>query len=98
VAARTEFKREANPAREYLVVNWYEDPKGKVDIGTLYGDYKKYCQTNAFHPLSRTNFGGEVRACFPNVSRVRLTTQEDKERPYAYTGISCNMQGFYPGS
>ncbi len=87
LSARKEFKREANPAREYLVENYIEDPNRHVEVGRMYEDYVKQCKDNGGYPMGNTNLGREVKACFPNVKRVRLTTKENKSRPWAYKGV-----------
>lgn len=88
ISARKEFKREANPAREYLMENYIADPNGHMEVGRLYEDYVRKCKDNGGYPLNNINFGREVKACYPNVVRVRLTAQENKSRPWAYKGVS----------
>ena len=88
VAAREEFKQEANPARTYLEQHLVEDPDSDVLVGPVYQDYKEFCEEYGYRPLGATTFGREMKACFPRMERIRLSPQSDGKRPYAYKGVN----------
>ena len=93
-AAKTEYQREVNPARQFLEEE-YEEANMQVTLTDLYDKYTFFCQDNGYKPLNCSHFGREVKAVFPHVIRARvqacdmprLHPHSSPGRPYVYRGI-----------
>lgn len=41
--------------------------QGAVPVGMLFDEYKKFCESSNYRPLSKINFGKELRDAFPTI-------------------------------
>jgi len=81
-----EYRRDANPARAYLLENYQPSNNDEyVGCETLYNDYKSYCDSKGYRPLSDRTFGKEVHRAFPDVERKRIGGRAARE--WAYDGL-----------
>jgi len=81
-----EYRRDANPARAYLLENYQPSNNGEyVGCETLYNDYKSYCNSKGYRPLADRTFGKEIHRAFPAVERKR--TGGRLAREWAYDGL-----------
>jgi len=83
--ALEEYRREANPAREFLVEFIKQSQFGQVCTDTVYRIYKKWCKESDYQPLNARQFGKEVRKIFPHADRVQLGGRES--RSYFLKGL-----------
>ena len=86
-AAKEEYRREANPARTFLEEYVEPDPDASVQTDLLYRSYTEFCQTHGNRKLNESNFGKEVKGCFPQMRRERPSRGAGKTRPYHYKGV-----------
>ncbi len=69
--ARTDFRRESNPAGLFLEEHCYVDSHGQVGTSQLYRLYQEYCGENGYMPLNAGNFKKEVLRNFKGVQEIR---------------------------
>jgi P4 family phage/plasmid primase-like protien len=82
-----EYRRDANPARAYLLENYQPSNNGEyVGCETLYNDYKSYCNSKGYRPLADRTFGKEVHRAFPDIKRKRPGS--GNSRDWMYDGIT----------
>jgi putative DNA primase/helicase len=79
-----EYKRESNPARQFLTESFETNAEGTVLCATIYEDYTQWCSERGFRPLDDTKLGKELRKVFPGVERRRDTSGE---RRWRYCGL-----------
>lgn len=84
-----EYRREVNPARQFLLDHVKIDADCHVHCKQLYAYYSEWCGENGYRKINEKNFGREVFRIFKNIEKVRKTF--GAERPWAYDGI------FYSG-
>ena len=82
-----DYKRETNPAREFLYENYEADEEGIVDTQKIYAEYAQWCRDCGYHALGERNFGKEVRRVFPQVQRIRKRNDFGTLH-YVYCGIT----------
>lgn len=81
-----EYRRDADPARAFLLENYIEKPDGMgVGCSELYNAYKQYCQDNSCRPMNNRTFGRHVSRIFPDSNRTRQRKGADRE--YVYEGL-----------
>lgn len=81
-----EYRRDADPARAFLMVSYSESPNGDyVSCSALYKSYAEFCKDNGCHAMNERTFGQHVRRIFPKVERRRMGTQQ---REYVYWGLT----------
>ena len=52
------YRKESDSVAMFLDdESWQASPDGKIGKDTLYSDYRGYCQSAGYHPLSKNNFG-----------------------------------------
>lgn len=72
-----DFKRESNPAREFLTESYEVGTSDDVvSSSVIYDDYRQWCGGRGFKPLDATNIGKEIRKTFPKAERRRETKGE----------------------
>ncbi len=84
-SALEEYRREANPAREFLAENLEEVEHYQIPSDEVYRVYKKWCKEFDYRPLDARQFGKEVRKNFPKSDRVRI--RDGEGRSYFFRGI-----------
>ena len=90
-----EYRRDANPARTYLLENYQPTNNGEyVLCETLYREYAAWCKDRNYHPLSDRSFGKEVRRAFPDVERKRTGGRDARE--WAYDGLVSYVSQVIP--
>jgi len=86
--AKKEYRRDINPAREFLEVFYREaaEETGGLD---LYTDYEKWCGKSGYKTLGSRMFGKEVKRVFPKSESRKSGTinPETKKRHTVYTRI-----------
>lgn len=81
-----EYRRDSNPARAFLLENYIaSDNSEYVGCETLYNEYKSYCDSKGYRPLSDRTFGKEVHRAFPAVEHKRIGGRAARE--WAYDGL-----------
>jgi putative DNA primase/helicase len=85
VQERETFRRESNPARQFLEDTCQCDPRDSVSKQMLYTEYHEYCAARGVRPLNEANFAREVQSVFPSVTVSR--PREDGSRPRIYKGL-----------
>ncbi len=81
-----DYRQDADPARAFLLENYTHSPNAYgIVCDTLYGEYRTWCQSNGYCPLSNRQFGKQVRRVFPGVDRERPGSGTN--RPYVYRGL-----------
>lgn len=83
--ALADYRRETNPAREFLEENLQRDEECKVSSSKLYEFYKSWAHSSGYHPFGATQFGREVHRVFPHIERKQL--RESNTREWYYVGI-----------
>jgi len=80
-----DYKRESNPAREYLTESFEAASADNVfSCTSIYTDYKEWCHERGLKPLDDTKFGKELRKVFPGVDRRR---ESSGQRSWKYHGL-----------
>jgi putative DNA primase/helicase len=80
------YKRESNPAQEFLTESYEAaDASNSILCASIYDGYQEWCRALGLDPLDDTSFGTELRKVFPKVERLRETTGL---RKYRYHGLS----------
>ncbi len=85
--AIADYRLESNPAREFLVENYEENPAREQYTKKIYKEYVQWCEDSGYRPLSDRKFGKEVQRAFPQAQRCRVR-DELGQRCYAYHGIA----------
>jgi putative DNA primase/helicase len=87
-----EYRRDANPARAYLLENYQPSNNGEyVGCETLFNDYKSYCNNKGYRPLSDRTFGKEVHRAFPDIKSKRPGSGNTRLRVYeGITSVTSN--------
>jgi putative DNA primase/helicase len=81
-----EYRQDADPARAFLSERYTFSPNAfGVECGTVYKEYKSYCESNGCCALSNRQFGKQVRRVFPEVDRDRPGSGGN--RPWLYRGL-----------
>lgn len=78
------YRREVNPAREFLLEHLEPHPTTAVRTKSLYDLYRKWTDQNGNQPMAATVFGREVFRAFPEVVRER---SPGGDRHWRYTGL-----------
>lgn len=79
-------RRASNPALAFLEERCRADQAGQVPCSQLYSRYAAWCEHQRLRPLTKQQFGQEVRRTFPAVRRVQR--REGGDRQYYYVGLS----------
>ena len=79
-------RRTSNPALAFLEERCRADQAGQVLSAQLYSRYALWCEHQRLRPLTKQQFGQEVRRNFPAVQRVQR--REGGDRQYYYVGLS----------
>jgi len=83
--AVTEYRKETNPARIFLIETCEEDPSGITYTQELYDAYAKWCKARGYYSVADGRFGREVGRVYPHIERLRSSTSG---RPRYYKGIT----------
>lgn len=86
-AGLSAYRRESNPAREFLSENYHptSDKNHTVKTKDVYRSYRSYCEQRGFSPTNDANFSKEVYRTFPAVTKKRV--REGVSLPYVYDGL-----------
>ena len=76
------YRRETNPAREFLTDCVREIEVGRIGCQDLYGYYCEWCKKSGYRALNASHFGREVRRRFPKIEIPRLQTGDSRTRFY----------------
>jgi putative DNA primase/helicase len=79
------YQAENNPARAFLREQYFAAPEAAVTCEDLYRAYFAWTRAAGHVPLTKDQFGKELRRAFPNVERRR---NSGPEREYVYEGIA----------
>jgi putative DNA primase/helicase len=75
-----DYKRESNPAREFLAESYEATNAGEAIVcTTIYTEYAEWCRDRGLRPLDATKFGKELRKVFP---QVELRAPRDRDQPF----------------
>lgn len=88
--AQDEYKKDTNPAREFLADNCATDSNSEIECAWLYKLYTLWCINNGVRPLANSSFGKELIKEFPGIRRERKTI--DAARPWVYEGIKFTVE------
>ncbi len=83
--AREEFRTEVNPARQFLLDRYHENPNIEIGKEGVYVAYRAWAEATGHRPLADGPFGKEVRRAFPSVKPVRR--QVNGIRTQVYVGL-----------
>ncbi len=86
-----EYRRECDPARDFLLTHYEYDPQAKVTTASAYRFYQQWCEQNGNKPMSSQQFGIAVRSVFPKVEKPRAN--REGKRFHVYSGLS-QISGF----
>lgn len=76
--AITEYRHESNPASEFLNEHLIEEPEGRIQCQWLYELYVAWCRESGHnYPLSKVQFGKEVKKSFPKSERSKFRLGSD---------------------
>lgn len=96
--AITEYRHESNPASEFLNECLTEEPEGLIQCQWLYELYVAWCREAGHnYPLSKIQFGKEVKKSFPSVGRNLLRSDltkaegDDRGRTWHHSGIDFSV-------
>jgi P4 family phage/plasmid primase-like protien len=81
-----DYRREANPAREFLLERYEEIDGAEVESQAVYVEYRNWCEASGHRPLGSRLFGKEVRRAFPKTFKHRMGPRDS--RFYILRGIS----------
>jgi len=86
VRAISEYRREVNPARAFLLDNYTDglEYEGLPSM-EVYQAYVHWCENNGYHPMNNTNFGKELRRVMPLVKRNQKRV--GRRRMVVYEGL-----------
>lgn len=86
-ALKLEYRKDCNPAAQFLEDNVREHPHGEILKSKLYDEYRTYCCNWGFRAVGASNFAKEVRRMFPSVDDVsRRNEQGGRDR--GWVGIT----------
>ena len=87
-----DYRRETNPAREFLEERYREQSGVVVECSTVYKEYREFCQNSGYRALGSRTFGKEVRRVFPQVKRIRQGPRLD--RTWIYQGVRAEVESY----
>jgi putative DNA primase/helicase len=70
------YRKEVNPAREFLLEFCEAADKNAVPCKMLYTIYRKWTEENGNQPMAATVFGREVHRAFPEARRTRYSVDD----------------------
>jgi phage/plasmid-associated DNA primase len=85
-----EYRREANPSREFLNEFLIYDPNSQILAADVFRIYKKWSVDNDHRTLDAAQFGREIRKIFTHVERVKLGAKENRE--YFLRGLAWTTE------
>lgn len=86
VAAATAYKRQSNPAHDFLTSAYQEDPASILMKDAIYQEYAEWsAKQGRPDKLNQAQFGVEVKRAFPNVTDAR---ESIAPRRYQYKGLA----------
>jgi putative DNA primase/helicase len=81
-----DFRRESNPASEFLVENYAaSSDRDAVPCAEMFAEYGEWCRARGLKALDVQKFGKELKKALPKVDRRRETTGK---RPWNYHGLT----------
>lgn len=86
-SALSDYRMEANPARQFLAESYIANPEWYVTASAVYQSYVAWCKSQGCSPLNAANFGREVRRAFPQVDRRRHRIEG--VFTWVYHGVQC---------
>lgn len=87
----TDYQRETNPAREFLLDSCDIDESDQIECAWLYKLYHTWAISNGNRPLANNSFGKEVARIFPSAKRERVAYAVDRSRPWVYIGLKFTV-------
>jgi len=85
-----EYRRDADPARAFLLDHYEDSLNGTyVSCAEVYSEYKSYCETNGYKPMSESPFGKHVNRIFPHIIRRKIGPRRNRE--YVYDGLVSHV-------
>jgi P4 family phage/plasmid primase-like protien len=88
---REDYKRDANPARVFLLDHCVEEITATTPSPALYKAYSAHVREQGHHPLSEPMFAREVRRLFPLADKQpNPTWQPDGTKTRLWMGLSFN--------
>ena len=87
--ALEEHRQASNPAREFLTEACVASHTATVKCSTLYAKYARWCDAQRIRPLTKQQFGQEVRRIFPDVAREQRRAPGG--RHYVYVGLAVEQ-------
>ena len=88
-SALEEYRREANPAREFLAENVEPVPHYQISSDEIYRVYKNWCKEFDYRALDARQFGKEVKKNFPSSEKLRV--RDGENRWYVFRGIGWSV-------
>jgi P4 family phage/plasmid primase-like protien len=79
--AAEKLRVDVNPAKRFLTER-YQQGKGDVAKGTLYAEYRHWCEDNGHQPLASIGFGKEVFRTFPGIKEGKVRVIEGRKDGY----------------
>ena len=87
-AALKEYQDETNPTKIFVRDCLIEDEEKFCEVDDVYSLYREWCEMAGIHPLSKMNFGREIKRAAPLLRKGRR--QINNFRVYTYEKISYN--------
>jgi putative DNA primase/helicase len=88
--AKSEYKREANPAKAFLLDFCVFKPGVEVGSFQLYQAYREYQEGMGQRSLAETQFAKEVRRVFPSVELSKNPMRVNKRRTRVWYGLQLH--------
>ena len=96
--AKTQYRKDSSSALLFLVDHFTpQDTPLKAML--LYQEYRDFCESGGYQPLSIQNFTGMVPIVFPQAEHTRgLASKWGKGRPHVWTGLFRSDPRFSAGN
>lgn len=81
-----EYRRDADPARAFLLENYSYSPNGEgTPCAEVFAEYCQYCDMNKCRPMNNRTFGRQVRRIFPDGLRKQIGSRG--HQVWVYKGL-----------
>lgn len=87
--AMSDYRRESNPASEFLQEHLEESSFDSVPCGRVYEMYEYWCKKTGHKPLGASQFGKEISRKFPDSKRMRARNGISLYWEYRFLKFSC---------
>ena len=88
-AAQEEYRRDSNPAQEFLQDYCRATANAVIPITQLFATYSTWCSQGGFSPLNVRVLGKELRKRFPAVERKKC--MDGGTRQWCYVGVELTQ-------